>query len=71
MSKTTKEPLRRVNHKGEHQVPKPSPVVRSMLNKERGEPPPERTLNLKKPSPTHREAYYIRKREDLVKGHLA
>jgi len=51
MSKKTKEPLRKANHKGEHQVLKPSHVMRSILNKERGGPP-ARTLSLEKPSPT-------------------
>jgi hypothetical protein len=51
MSKKTKEPLRKANHKGEHQVLKRSHVTRSILNKER-RGPLARTLSLKKPSPT-------------------
>jgi phosphopantothenoylcysteine synthetase/decarboxylase len=35
-SKKTKEPRKRVNHKGEQQVPEPLPFVRSISNKERG-----------------------------------
>jgi len=47
--------------------------VKSILNKERGGPP-ARTLSFEKLSPiatTPREAYEIRKGEDLLKGHLA
>ncbi len=33
----------------EHQIPKPFPITRSILNKERGAPS-KRTLNLKEPS---------------------
>jgi len=46
MSKKTKEsPRRKVEPQGEHQVPKPSLVARSILNKEKGGPP-ARTLSL-------------------------
>jgi hypothetical protein len=48
-SKKTKEP--KGEPQGEHQVPKPPLVARSISNKERGGPL-ERTPTLKEPSPT-------------------
>jgi len=50
-------PRRQMNHlrgqttQGEHQVPEPPLVVRSISNKERGEPP-KKTPSLDKPSLT-------------------
>jgi hypothetical protein len=48
-SRKTKEPLKKVNHKSEHQVPEPLLIVRSILNRERGGPL-ERIHSLEEPS---------------------
>jgi hypothetical protein len=47
--KTIESPLKKSEPQGEHQVPEPPLVMRSISNKER-RGPPERTLSLEEPS---------------------
>jgi hypothetical protein len=49
--KTKESPKKTSELQGEHQVPKPAPVTRSISNMER-RGPPERTPSLEEPSPT-------------------
>jgi hypothetical protein len=49
-SKKTNKPPKSVNHKVNIKFSNPLPLVRSISNKERGEPP-KRTPNLEEPSP--------------------